>query len=274
MIQLIATDMDGTLLDPEKQLPPQLPALLEELYRRDIIFTVASGRSHMALTSLFGDLAEETIFICDNGACVMQPHEAPTLHSLPLSVVHKVLDLCKELPHAVPVLCGFHHIYYPDNADEAMQQEISRFYLTFQKIPYEALYEADEPILKIAICDTTGPEHTTYPALHALLGDDYELIISGDCWMDIMCKGITKGNALKALQEQFGITSAATMAFGDYDNDISMLECAGFSYAMKNAPERIRKHAQHVAPSNAENGVVRVICDTLGIHMDSLRKQK
>ena len=54
MIQLIATDMDGTLLDEEKQLPAQLPALLEELYRRDITFAVASGRSHMMLTNLFG----------------------------------------------------------------------------------------------------------------------------------------------------------------------------------------------------------------------------
>ena len=71
MIQLIATDMDGTLLDEEKQLPAQLPALLEELYRRDITFAVASGRSHMMLTNLFGELAEEIIFICDNGACVI-----------------------------------------------------------------------------------------------------------------------------------------------------------------------------------------------------------
>ena len=63
MIQLIATDMDGTLLDEEKQLPAQLPALLEELYRRDITFAVASGRSHMMLTNLFGELAEEIIFI-------------------------------------------------------------------------------------------------------------------------------------------------------------------------------------------------------------------
>lgn len=110
MIQLIATDMDGTLLDNEKRLPPQLPALLEELYRRDITFAVASGRSHMMLTNLFGELAEEIIFICDNGACVMYPHEAPMLHSLPKEVIRQTLDACHQLSTAVPVLCGFHHI--------------------------------------------------------------------------------------------------------------------------------------------------------------------
>lgn len=270
MIQLIATDMDGTLLDEEKQLPPQLPALLEELYRRDITFAVASGRSHMMLTNLFGELAEEIIFICDNGACVMYPHEAPILHSLPKPVVHQTLDACRTLSSAVPVLCGFHHIYYPENNHTAMQKEIQRYYKNPQIVPYSALYQVDEPILKIALCDTNGPAKEAYPVMKAALGDKYELLISGDCWMDIMCKGITKGAALKELQERMGITSAETMAFGDYDNDITMLQCAAYSYAMENAPGRVKLHARYTAPSNTRNGVVRVLCETLGIHPESL----
>lgn len=268
MIQLIATDMDGTLLNPEKKLPQQLPALLEELYHRDITFAVASGRSHMALTSLFGEMAEEMIFICDNGACVMYPHEAPLLHSLPQTTVHHVLELCKTLTDVVPVLCGFHNIYFPADANNAMQTEIKRFYLHFKTVSYETLYTIDEPVLKIALCDINGPEHQTYSVMQNAFGSDYELFISGDCWMDIMCKGVTKGAAVNSLQERLGITAAETMTFGDYDNDISMLECAEYSYAMKNAPERVRTHANHLAPSNAENGVVRVICETLGIHLE------
>ena len=202
MIQLIATDMDGTLLDNEKRLPPQLPALLEELYRRDITFAVASGRSHMMLTNLFGELAEEIIFICDNGACVMYPHEAPMLHSLPKEVIRQTLDACHQLSTAVPVLCGFHHIYYPENNNAAMQREIQRYYRDPQVVPYDMLYAVDEPILKIALCDTNGPTREAYPAMRDALGDKYELLISGDCWMDIMCKGITKGaNAALAAAE-------------------------------------------------------------------------
>lgn len=274
MIQLIAADMDGTLLDPEKKLPPQLPALLEELYRRDITFAVASGRSHMALTSLFGELSEEIIFICDNGACIMHPHEAPLLHSLPQKVVHQVLDLCQTLSNTVPVLCGFHNIYYPENANAAMQEEIKRFYLQFETMPYTSLYKVEEPVLKIALCDMNNPAKQTYPVMYNAFGDAYEMFISGDCWMDIMCKGITKGAAVTSLQERLGITAAETMTFGDYDNDISMLQCADFGYAMQNAPERVRVHAKHIAPSNSENGVVRVICETLGIHLNGLSPSK
>lgn len=272
MIQLIATDMDGTLLNLEKALPPQLPALLEELYRRDITFAVASGRSHMMLTSLFGELAEEMIFICDNGACVMQPHEAPVLHSLPKAVLAEILTQCHNLPHVMPVLCGFHHIYCPAGMEDDLMQEIRRYYWDIQELPYDALFQVEEPILKVAVCDKNGPETHTYPLLHQILQERYELLVSGDCWMDVMCKGITKGTAVRQLQEQLGITAAETAVFGDYDNDISMLQCADYSFAMQNAPARVRECARYLAPSNEDNGVVRQICSLLGLHYSALPK--
>ena len=272
MIQLIASDMDGTLLDADKKLPSQFPALLEELYRRDITLAIASGRSRTALLSLFGDLAEELIFICDNGACVMQPHDAPIFHNLPDQTIRDVLDLCDTMPDTIPVLCGFHHIYFPENADQAVENEIRRFYLDYHKVPYSALYQTKEPILKIALCNMHGTAAYTAPMIQERFGSQYEIPVSGDYWMDLMCKGITKGAAVQDLQKQLGITPAETMTFGDYENDISMMECAEYSYAMANAPEHVQKHAKHIAPANTENGVVRTICEVLGIHMDSLRK--
>ena len=86
----------------------------------------------------------------------------------------------------------------------------------------------------------------------------------------VTTKGITKGAALRELQERMGITPAETMAFGDYDNDITMLQCAEFSYAMENASDRVKLQARHTAPANTKNGVVRVLCETLGIHPESL----
>ncbi len=268
MIKLIATDMDGTLLTPDKQLPAELPQLLAELYRRDITFAVTSGRSRTALTHLFADMAEEIIFICDNGACVIMPHETPVLHSMPQDVICRVLDLCQEIPDAVPVLCGFHHIYYPNTASRNVVEEVQRYYREFQVRSYEMLYAVDEPILKIAVCDMHDPVKNAYPVLHKAIGIDYELLISGDCWMDVMCKGITKGAAVTALQERLGLTRAETMVFGDYDNDITMLESADYSFAMENAPDRVKKHARFTAPSNTENGVVQIICKELGICID------
>ena len=131
MIRLIATDMDGTLLDAEKKLPRALPQLLQELYRRDIVFAIASGRSRIALTSLFGDLAASLIFICDNGGYIQIPGQAPLLHSMQPEAVHTVLDLCRQLHQVVPVLCCQHDIYYPQSAQEQFQNEINNFYKQF-----------------------------------------------------------------------------------------------------------------------------------------------
>ena len=60
-----------------------------------------------------------------------------------------------------------------------------------------------------------------------------------------------------------GITPAETMAFGDYDNDITMLQCAEFSYAPGECLRRVKLQARHTAPANTKNGVVRVLGETL-----------
>lgn len=269
MVQLIVTDMDGTLLDDNKRLPLELANLLEELYHRDITFAVASGRSPIALKPLFGELADEMIFICDNGACVMYPHEAPILHNLSSDVIHHVLDLFHHDPNTVPVLCGFHHIYFPKEAGIEAFEEIKRYYFSFQSVPYQNLYAIDEPILKIALCNLMGTAKHVYPIMMQEFEKTHELSVSGKYWMDIMCKGITKGSAVAMLQERLGITAAETMSFGDYDNDISLLESAQYSYAMENAPKHVQQHAKFIAPSNNRNGVVHVICNTLGIHLEN-----
>lgn len=269
MIQLIVTDMDGTLLNDEKQLPAELPALLEELYHRDITFAVASGRSPIALRPLFGELADEMIFICDNGACIMYPHEAPILHNLPQAVVHQVLDLFQDDPSTSPVLCGFHNIYFPQDAPKNATEEIQRFYRSFQAVPYQQLYMVDEPILKMALCNLHGTAKHVYPIMWDAFGTAYELSVSGANWMDIMNKGITKGAAVISLQERLGITAAETMTFGDYDNDISLFSCAEYSYAMENAPQNVQEKARFIAPSNNRNGVIHVIRNILGLHIEN-----
>jgi len=181
MIQLIVSDMDGTLLDDKKQLPPKFLQLMEQLYCRDITFAVASGRSRIALITLFGDAAKDMIFICDNGACVMLPHRDPILKPLCQSAVTKTLNLCKDLSHTTPVLCGYHHIYFPANAPEDVRTEICRFYQNFRVLPYEEMYQVTEPILKIALCNKHTLESRTCPAMFAIFGDSYEQLVSGDC---------------------------------------------------------------------------------------------
>ena len=74
-----------------------------------------------------------------------------------------------------------------------------------------------------------------------------------------------KGHALRAVQDTLGITAEQTMAFGDYLNDVGMLDAAHWCFAMDNAHPDVRAHARFVAPSNNDNGVVRTIRSVLGL---------
>jgi hypothetical protein len=91
------------------------------------------------------------------------------------------------------------------------------------------------------------------------LNDELEFVVSGDKWIDIMNKGISKGNAIKILQEKFNINKKGTMVFGDYYNDLTMFKAAQHSYAMMNAPEDVKTHADFVAESNNDDGVYNII---------------
>ena len=71
-IRLIATDMDGTLLTSDKRMPEELPQVLHALRERGVSFAVASGRQYDALKRDFGDLAQDMVFISENGALVVE----------------------------------------------------------------------------------------------------------------------------------------------------------------------------------------------------------
>lgn len=98
MVKLIATDMDGTLLDDKKRLPAEFPQLLKVLTERKVAFAVASGRSYPALQTLFQEKTDSLLLICDNGAHVRIPGHPPVYQCMPFSVVHAVLVSVSSCP--------------------------------------------------------------------------------------------------------------------------------------------------------------------------------
>lgn len=91
------------------------------------------------------------------------------------------------------------------------------------------------------------------------------MLVSGDDWLDVMKKGVTKGTAIKQLQKKLGISREECMAFGDFMNDYDMMKECEESYAMENAHPGLKAICKHIAPSNDDNGVMRTICEVFGI---------
>ena len=101
--------------------------------------------------------------------------------------------------------------------------------------------------------------------LQAKLEGPLSITLSGEHWVDVMKPGVNKGCAMRGIQQKLGISAAECMAFGDYLNDCELLQAVGESYAMENAHPALKALARHIAPSNDENGVMRVVRAALGL---------
>ena len=85
------------------------------------------------------------------------------------------------------------------------------------------------------------------------------MVVSGPYWVDVMLKGVSKGTAVAFLQKKLGISREETMAFGDFYNDVEMLQQAEYSFVMENAEEKMKQYGNYTAPKNTDNGVMRMI---------------
>ena len=84
-------------------------------------------------------------------------------------------------------------------------------------------------------------------------------VLAGPEWIDIVNKDANKGAAVKKIADLKGIKQDEILAFGDYLNDLTMLEAAGTSYAMVNGHPDLKKIADHIAPSNNDEGVMQIL---------------
>ena len=113
-------------------------------------------------------------------------------------------------------------------------------------------------ILKIAVYHSSSSEAFIYPAIKHLK-EDYLLKVSGQNWLDISDHKANKGNALREVQKLLNISKEETMVFGDYLNDIEMLQEATFSFAMENAHKDLTKVANYATKSNNNFGIERIL---------------
>ncbi|OLZ70306.1 HAD family hydrolase [Streptomyces sp. IMTB 2501] len=264
-IRLIVTDMDGTLLDDTKRIPNGLWPMLAELRRRGVLFSPASGRQYATLARQFADVAEGMVFIAENGTYVVRDGVELSSDILEPSVAGGIARTVRRLVadgvDVGAVVCGKRSAYV-ERTDEAFLAEVRKYYVEHRVV--EDVTAVDDDVIKVALFDFGPAEQSTAPALAPFAGT-HQVVVSGEHWVDVMNRTANKGTALRGLQRALGITPAQTMVFGDYLNDLEMLDAAEWSFAMANAHPEVVSRARHLAPSNNENGVLRTISRVLGL---------
>ena len=260
-IRLVASDLDGTLLNDQKQFPPDFSEVLRALERKKIRFAAASGRSYATLRDDFTraageDTAGKMDYICDNGAFIVEGGKIACVHTMDKRLLRELIAVSQDVPDVLLLLCGmrgtYHLPYTPVFAEKARSYEINHREV-------EDLSRVEDDIFKVAICDLRGPEKNIFPVLAPLFRKSFELQISGPLWMDVMNPGVDKGSALKTLQQHHGISREETVAFGDFCNDIGLLKNAGYSFAMANAHPEVFRWGRYLAESNNACGVTAAL---------------
>ena len=257
MIKLIASDIDGTLVeDGGHELNPEFFDVILKLREKGIQFAAASGRQWASIEAIFEPIKEKVFYLSDNGAYVGCYGRNLFLNPIDRATALELIREIRKVP-ALEVMAGGPDVVYVDTKDEAFVDWIENGY-KFQVRRVEDVTEITDAIIKVSAYKPHGIQKAT-EGLIAQFGGRLKMTISGDMWMDAMAPGVCKGQAIRTLQENLDIKPEETMAFGDQLNDIEMLESAYYSFAVANAREEVKKAARFQADSNVNCGVLKVL---------------
>lgn len=257
-IQMIAIDIDGTLLDDEYRCDPDTIDYLHRLQNEGVHILLCTGRPLRTTLHMAKELGISTYLITDNGAVI---HQMDT--SQPLMVRQFSPDIYQKM---IPVLeqSGLHLDVTSLNGMYALPHtpdigEMYRKYLAKPTVLSSMSLVTDE-IVKATLF--AQPESIN-EAMERLPVQLHHLPVqcfrSGPTFIDVMHVESSKGNALHFLSHHLGIERRNVMAIGNYYNDIDMIRFAGVGVAMENAPSEVQTEADYITASNNHQGVKKAL---------------
>ena len=256
-VKLVVSDMDGTLLNQNGEVSPLFFELFEKLKSKNIHFAAASGRQYNSIVKKLDTIKEDIFVIAENGGIVKQKDEILLINKIKSEKLTQLVPFLRGIKNTYIVLCGKENAYI-ETKDEAFIEMFQEYYATFKIVDdlLEVINETD--FLKIAIYHFESSESYIYPKVKAL-ETDFLIKISGQHWLDISDGNSNKGIGLNLVQKRLNITAAETMVFGDFHNDIEMMEQAHFSFAMENSHKDIKKIARFSTADNNNFGVEKIL---------------
>lgn len=262
-VRLVVSDMDGTLLTEDGAVPDGFWPLLDTMRQRGIHFVPASGRQFHTLENLFARVSQGISYIAENGNLVVHDGLSRASSTFDPALARDVVVAVRESGRDLGlVVCGVRGGYV-ERGDLPFLDESDKYYLRLDQV--DDLLSVDDEILKLAVYDFDDAAAAAHAHFESF-ADRCRVVVSGPNWIDLMSPGVDKGIGVRMLQDELGVTAAQTVVFGDYLNDLEMLDAADWSFAVANAHPAIRARARYGAPSNAEEGVVQVLRALLNGH--------
>ncbi len=258
MIRLIASDIDETLLNPEGKLTPRTLSAVQSIIEAGALFSLSSGRMPEAMIAIAQAVGVNAPLISYNGALIydMQTKKALYQHAIPLETACEVLK----------ALEGYGIYAQGYSKDGVFCREKCEYTYQYEKSLHIVAHETHqrmsewvhEDMIKLLAIDTPEKLDKLIPELQKRF-KDVQFMKSRAHYLEMVAQGVDKGVAILRLGEIFGIQKDEIMAFGDGQNDLSMIAAAGTGCAMGNAVESLKQAADIIAPKNTEDGVAQIL---------------
>lgn len=266
--QLIAFDMDGTLLDSKKDVLPSSVAAIDEALASGKDVAIASGRCPRMVLMYRAAIPHVRYAICSAGAAIVDLFEAKTLETteVPATALQKVMAASHGRDMLIETTCDGEFV-----VSRPEMERCERYSLGV----YKSLYREQGTVLDTAAeaeAFTLDPAHRIQKlnlhytcdedrdvAVASLAGENVNVVYCERHSIEITHASVTKGTGLLALAAQLGISPEQTIAVGDADNDLPMLRAAGLAVAMGNANENARVASDVTVADNNHGGCAEAI---------------
>jgi len=249
--------MDGTLLNSKGEVSNHFFELFKKLQKHHIHFCAASGRQYNSIVHKLSPIKDKITIIAENGGIVKQQDKVLLVNKLQAKEITEIIPILRTIKDTYIILCGKDTAYI-ETTDKRFISLFDEYYTTFKVVTDLTKVVSKTDFLKVAVYHFESSEKYIYTAIQHLK-NKYLIKISGKNWLDISDIKANKGNALREVQKRLNISKEETMVFGDYHNDIEMLQEANFSFAMKNAHKDIKKMAHYLTKSNDCFGVEYIL---------------
>lgn len=255
---ILISDMDDTLLTKDKKISPENHKAIQKFRSLGGRFTIATGRSIPSYRCYRDQIQADLPVILNNGAMVYDPEKEEILWNthLPEQAKQYIADTLKVFPHmGVEVLLG-EEIYIINNnkrVEEHMGfEQLKHTNAALDQIPeewYKVLYAADDPADILKLRDY----------LTALGHAGVHYVNSSQCYYEMLPKDSSKGAAMRKMLEMERLDDKVVCAVGDFYNDIEMMKYADIGFAVANAPDDVKAHADRVCLSSEEHAIADII---------------
>ena len=256
-IRLLCLDLDGTLLNDHKEIDPRDVEAVQKAAADGVTIALITGRMPAATENIVKTLQVSCILACNAGTYILEKGSCIYSEYLPLEAMQKVYGVAQE--HELPLWIFRHEDWMVTDLDEAVEEEIRTIRHMPQIMNYQNLEKewaaAKKAPNKLLIGANPSKVQEIYAILQEMNVNGMDMACSAPNFLEIFPKGMNKGRALRMICKEKGIALKETMAFGDQELDLPMIEAAYIGIAMENGIPEIKEAARFVTKSNNDAGV-------------------